>query len=83
MQDIKASEAKKDWHGEPAEAIRTISAHIANDEKELEGLKAEIEDLMLDIDAGEEMGYEAKQELAMLHIEQEKAEWASNLLVES
>lgn len=29
---------------------------------------------MLDIDADEEMGYEAKQELAMLHIEQEKAE---------
>ena len=74
MQDIKASEAKNDWHGEPAEAIRTISAHIANDEKELEGLKAEIQDLMLEIDASEEMGYEVNQELAMLHKECERAE---------
>ena len=33
-----------------------------------------MQDLVPDIDAGEEMDYEAKQDLAMLHIEQKKAE---------
>lgn len=72
--DIRAKEAEKDWRGEAAETVRRISAHIANDEQELEKIKADIQDFMLDFDAGEEMGDEDNQHFTRLNISRGKTE---------
>ena len=74
MQDTRAKEAEKDWRGEAAVTVRRISADIANDEQELEKIKTDIQDFMLDIDAGEEMGDEDNQHFTRLNISRGKTE---------
>ena len=74
MQDIRAKEAEKDWHGEAAATVRRISANIANDERELEKIKADIQDFMLDSDAGEEMDGEDNQYFTRLSFSRGKTE---------
>lgn len=72
--DIRAKEAEKDWCGEAAATVKRISTDIANDEQELEKIKADIQDFMLAVDAGEEMGDEDNQYFTRLNISRGKTE---------